>query len=117
LYLASVTAFNSFVGAAICLQYLTYATPAALFLVRGRKGFPHGPFYWPKFGPVANVVVILWTLLTLVMYSFPLFLPLRADSMNYLSVMIVFAFLYAGAYWVLYGNKHYRLVDLSLIVD
>jgi choline transport protein len=117
LYLGSITAFNSFVAAGICLQYITYATPAALLLLKGRKTFPHGPFFWPRFGPVANVVVIGWCVITVVMYSFPYFLPVAAESMNYLSAVLVFAFLYAAGYWILYGSKNYELVDLRVILD
>lgn len=118
LYLGSTTAFNSFISAGIVLQYMSYATPAILML-RARRGsnLPKGPFWWPKFGPIANVVVILWTVIITVFYSFPLFLPVEASAMNYLVCVLVFAFLYAGAYWVLYGHKHYKLVDLSVILD
>lgn len=117
LYLASITAFNAFVSAGITLQYVTYATPALLLLVHGRDKFPHGPVFWPRFGPVANVVVIVWTLFTLVMYSFPYFLPVEADSMNYMSVVVVFAFIYAGGYWVLYGTKHYSLATIGMALE
>lgn len=117
LFLGSTTAFNSFISAGIVLQYMTYATPAALLLIKGRDNLPRGPFYWPKFGPIANLVVILWTIIITVFYCFPLFLPVYASSMNYLVCVLVFAFLYAGAYWVFYGHKHYRLVDLAVILD
>lgn len=115
LYLGSTVAFNSFIGAGIVLQYITYSIPAALLLFKGRGNFPHGSFWWPRFGPIANIVVISWTLLITVFYSFPLFLPVEAASMNYLACVVVFAFLYAGGYWVLYGAKHYRLVDLRIL--
>ncbi|KIW16244.1 hypothetical protein PV08_06295 [Exophiala spinifera] len=117
LYLGSLTAFNAFVSGGVLLQYITYATPAALLLLHGRKNLIRGPFFWPKFGPVANVIVILWTLLTLIIYSFPYFLPIAADTMNYVSVMVVFAILYAITFWIAYGRKHYRLLDIQLASD
>ena len=117
LFLGSTVAFNSFISAGIVLQYITYATPAALLLIKGRSTFPLGPFWWPRFGPVANVVVICWSALITLFYSLPLFLPVEAGSMNYLACVLVFAFLYAWAYWGLYGAKHYRLVDLRAILD
>lgn len=117
LYLGSVVAFNSFVSAGIVLQYLSYSAPTVMLLMYGRDKFPHGPFFWPKFGPFANVVVICWTGFVLVIYSFPLFLPVEADSMNYMSVVVIFAFLYALGYWVLYGRKHYTLMDVKLASD
>ncbi|KEF60311.1 uncharacterized protein A1O9_01871 [Exophiala aquamarina CBS 119918] len=117
LYLASTTAFNSFISAGIILQYMSYAAPAVL-LLRARHGsFPKGPFWWPRFGPIANLVVVIWTVIITVFYSFPLFLPVEVSAMNYVVCVLVFAYLYAGAYWVFYGRKHYRLVDLSAILD
>lgn len=118
LYLGSTTAFNSFISAGIVLQYMTYATPAVLLLAKGRSSLTnqHGPFWWPTFGPVANVVVIAWSLLITVIYSFPLFLPVDAANMNYLACVLVFAFGYALVYWGLYGVRNYRLVDLSVVL-
>ncbi|KAH8688662.1 choline transport protein [Talaromyces proteolyticus] len=112
LYLGSLTAFNAFISSGIVLQNMTYSLPAVLLLIKGRKNLPHGPFWWPRFGPIANIVLITWTLLTTVIYSFPYFLPVQANNMNYLSVVVIVAFAYAGFYWVLYGHKHYSLVDL-----
>jgi choline transport protein len=109
LYLGSETAFNSFIAAGIVLQYVTYAMAAMCLLISGRKNLPHGPFWWPRLGLVSNIVLILWTALTLVIYSFPYYLPVEADSMNYVSVVIVIVFIYALAYWALYGYKRYRL--------
>lgn len=116
LFLGSTVAFNSFISAGIVLQYMTYATPTILLLIKGRGTLEHGPFWWPRFGPIANLVVVSWTFLITVMYSFPLFLPVEAASMNYLACVLAFAFIYAGLYWVLYGAKHYRLVDLRIIL-
>ena len=117
LYLGSLTAFNAFISAGIVLQNMTYSMPAVLLVIKGRKNFPHGPFWWPRFGPIANIVVITWTLLTTVIYSFPYFLPVEASSMNYLSCVLIVAFAYAGLYWVLYGHKHYSLVDLRVVLE
>ena len=117
LYLGSLTAFNAFIASGIVLQNMTYSLPAFLLLIKGRKTFPHGPFWWPRFGYVANIVIITWTLFTTVIYSFPYFLPVEAGNMNYLVCVLVIAFAYAGLYWVFYGNKHYSLVDLAVILE
>ena len=117
LYLGSLTAFNAFISAGIVLQYMTYSVPAALLLLKGRANFPHGPFWWPRFGPIANVVVIVWTLIITVVYSFPLFVPVQANTMNYLSCVVVAAFAYAGAYWLFYGHKNFTLVNLQAVLD
>lgn len=117
LFLGSSTAFNAFISGGLVLQYMTYSMPAILLLIKGRKTFPHGPFWWPRFGPIANVVVIAWTLMITVVYSFPYFVPVQANTMNYLSCVLVVVFAYAGAYWVFYGYKHYSLVNLQADLD
>lgn len=44
LYLVSTAAFNSFVGGAILMQYMTYSICVVLLLMKGRSKFRHGPF-------------------------------------------------------------------------
>ncbi|KAK5689474.1 choline transporter, partial [Elasticomyces elasticus] len=84
LYLGSYTAFNSMVTATIVLLYISYAVPIySLLFVRGRNNIRHGPFWLGKIGMVANVVVLCWTVFTLVMYSFPYTMPVAANTMNY----------------------------------
>lgn len=117
LYLGSLTAFNSFISAGIVLQYLTYSTPVIFLLIKGRKNFAHGPFFLPRLGPVANIILLCWTTISLVFYSFPLYLPVLASEMNYLSAVLCVIFLYALGYWFAYGNKHYKLVDLAVILE
>ncbi|RMJ26583.1 Amino acid permease [Aspergillus sp. HF37] len=116
LYLGSLTAFNSFISAGIVLQYMTYSAPIVFLLLKGRKNFVHGPFFLPKIGLAANIILLCWTLITTVFYCFPLYLPVVANEMNYLSVVMVLAFLYALAYWAVYGKNHYKLVDLQVIL-
>lgn len=117
LYLGSLTAFNSFIAVAIILQYQTYAAPIILLLMYGRKNIEQGPFWWPKFGLVANVVVVAWTLLITVIFCFPFDLPVEATSMNYVAVVLVLIFAYAGGYWAFYGHKHFRLVKREIQLD
>lgn len=78
LYLGSSTAFNSMVTACIVLLYISYAIPIICLLYKGRNNIQHGPFWLGPFGLVANIVVLAWTLFTLVMYSFPSVYPVTA---------------------------------------
>jgi choline transport protein len=109
LYLGSAEAFNAFIGGGILLQYISYSACVIMLLYHGRNNITPGPFWWPKFGPIANVVTIAWTVLTLVFYSFPASYPPTAGTMNYVSVVIVFMFVYSGAFWLVQGRKEYVL--------
>lgn len=80
LYLGSSTAFNSMVTACITLLYISYTTPILCLWYRGRNNIPHGPFWLGKWGLVANIVTLLWTIFCLVMYSFPSTMPATTGS-------------------------------------
>lgn len=80
LYLGSYTAFNSMVTACIVLLYISYIIPVACLLYRGRNNIKHGPFWLGPIGLAANVILLLWTLFTIVIYSFPSVYPVDAGS-------------------------------------
>lgn len=108
-YLGSSLTFGAFVSGGILLQYLSYAICIALLLLHGRDRFEHGPFWLPRLGYAANIVTILWTLVTLVFYCLPATYPTTPNTMNYVSAVIVFMFLYAGSFWLISGRKTYRV--------
>lgn len=80
LYLGSTTAFNAMVAACICLLYVSYIIPVICLLVKGRDNIPHGPFWLGKFGMFCNFVLIGWTIFSLVIYSFPVQIPVAGSS-------------------------------------
>ena len=80
LYLGSYTAFNSMVTACIVLLYISYAIPVVCLLIKGRNNIRHGPFWLGPVGLFANIVLLLWTCFTLIMYSFPFVKPVAAGS-------------------------------------
>lgn len=111
LYLGSQLAFNSLVAAGILLQYITYATSIGFLLLYGRNKLAKGPFWFPRLGYAANAVVVTWTLISLVFYSFPAYLPVKADQMNYVSCVVVGVIVYALVYWVIFGTREYRVPE------
>lgn len=68
------------VTASIVLLYVSYAIPVICLLVKGRKNLKHGPFWLGGFGLFSNIVLICWTLFTVVMYSLPAVRPVKAGS-------------------------------------
>jgi len=70
------------VTACIVLLYLSYSIPILCLLIRGRDNIKHGPFWMGRFGLFANIVLLMWTLFTLIMYSFPYALPVKSSNMN-----------------------------------
>ena len=68
------------VTACIVLLYISYSIPVICLLIRGRNNIRHGPFWLGPFGLFANIVLLLWTAFTLIMYSFPPVMPVAAGS-------------------------------------
>lgn len=66
----------------VCL-YISYSIPVLCLLLRGRNNIPHGPFWMGPIGLVSNIVLLLWTSFTLIMYSFPPVLPVQAGSKSF----------------------------------
>lgn len=111
LYIGSVTAFNSMVTACIVLLYISYAIPVVCLLIKGRNNIKHGPFWLGKFGLFTNIVLLVWTAFTLIMYSFPYVYPAEAGTMNYVSVVYFVVFAFVGLYWVFRGKRTFRTKD------
>lgn len=72
----------SMITACIVLLYLSYAVPVICLLIRGRSNIKPGPFWLGPVGFFSNIVLLLWTLFTLIMYSFPYAEPVAASNMN-----------------------------------
>ncbi|KAL2054882.1 hypothetical protein ABVK25_004704 [Lepraria finkii] len=108
LYLGSYTAFNSMVTACIVLLYISYAIPVICLLIKGRDNVRHGPFWLGPVGLFSNIVLLLWTCFTLIMYSFPPVRPVVAGNMNYVSAVYGVEVIIIVADWFIRGKRGYR---------
>lgn len=70
----------SMVTACIVLLYISYAIPVICLLIRGRNNIRHGPFWMGSIGLLSNIVLLMWTAFTLIMYSFPSVRPVLPGS-------------------------------------
>lgn len=107
IYMGSTTAYNAMVIACIIFLLLSYSIPVLFLLFRGRDSIRHGPFWLGKWGLVANVVLVCWTLFSTVFYSFPPVMPVTAGNMNYVSVVLAVYSAYCVIYWVLRGRSKF----------
>ncbi|PSN69154.1 choline transport protein [Corynespora cassiicola Philippines] len=108
LYLASTTAFNSMITACIVLLYISYSIPVICLLIRGRSNIKPGPFWLGPIGLFSNIVLLCWTLFTLVMYSFPYSKPVTAGNMNYVSLVYAVVAIIMATDWLVRGRKSFR---------
>ncbi|CAO1598750.1 choline transporter [Xanthoria calcicola] len=94
----------------VCL-YISYSIPVICLLLRGRNNIPHGPFWMGPVGLLSNIVLLLWTSFTLIMYSFPPVLPVQAGNMNYVSAVYAILVLIIVIDWFARGRREYRAQD------
>ncbi|TIA30658.1 choline transport protein [Aureobasidium pullulans] len=108
MYLASTAAFNAMSSACIVLLYISYAIPVVCLLCRGRQQSLTGPFNLGVFGLISNYVLLAWTVFTLVLYSFPSYMPATAGNMNYVCVVYAVVCFIIAVDWFSRGRKSYR---------
>ncbi|THW83261.1 choline transport protein [Aureobasidium pullulans] len=108
MYLASTAAFNAMSSACIVLLYISYAIPVVCLLCRGRQQSLTGPFNLGVFGLISNYVLLAWTVFTLVLYSFPSYMPATAGNMNYVCVVYAVVCSIIAVDWFSRGRKSYR---------
>ncbi|WYZ35131.1 hypothetical protein EsH8_I_001407 [Colletotrichum jinshuiense] len=115
-FLGSSTAFNALVATGLILQQVSFAFPAALALYhryRGAAAFeeilPRRKFKLPgAIGAIANVLTVVFGLVTLIFYNFPVIMPVSASNMNYACVVLGVMWLFSVINWFGYANKRYR---------
>jgi choline transport protein len=110
------------ITACIVLLYISYAIPISCLLIRGRNNIKHGPFWLGPFGMVANIVLLCWTLFTLIMYSFPYAKPVAASNMNYVSAVYAVVTIIMATDWIFRGRKKFRGLgerqsDVQVVVE
>ncbi|KAJ5605758.1 hypothetical protein N7510_008539 [Penicillium lagena] len=112
IYLGSATAINALIGACIILQELSFAIPVVLLLYQGRSTKflpPKRPFKMPHvLGWAVNIYVVMFTILTLVFFNLPIFIPTNASTMNYACAILGVALVLGLLNWWLYAKKHYN---------
>lgn len=107
IYLGSSVAFNSFVSGGLLFQNTTYSICVICLLLHGRSKFAHGSFWFPTLGYICDIVTVVWSIYTLVLYSFPPSLPVTLVTMNYIAVVYVGVILITNIFWAAYGRKYF----------
>ncbi|KIW91014.1 uncharacterized protein Z519_07908 [Cladophialophora bantiana CBS 173.52] len=112
IFLASSTAFNAFIGTGLILQQATYAIPAALLIYRKRSSI-YLPINRPfrlvsPLGWIVNSCTVVFAIVVLIFYDFPVVIPVSGSNMNYTSAVIGVMALFAALNWVLHARKSYH---------
>lgn len=109
IYVGSTTAFQALVSSYIVLSTLSYLGAVLPHLLTGRKNSVPGPFYLGRrLGFAVNTVTVLYILVTVVFFCFPLVLPMTAQNMNYTCVIVAGLMTLTAAWWTFRGRRDYR---------
>ncbi|KAM0447615.1 hypothetical protein ACHAPV_009138 [Trichoderma viride] len=99
LYVASATAYSSFINLTLFALNITVALPQAALLFRGRGILPERAFSLGKFGYVTNATATLFVIFFSVCFCFPVGFPVTASTMNYLIVVMAVGLVVTAVVW------------------
>jgi choline transport protein len=109
IYIGSTTAFQALLSSYIVLSTLSYLGAILPHVLTGRKNIVPGPFYMGrKIGLVVNGVTVVYILVTIVFFCFPLTLPVTVHNMNYSCVIAVGLVTLTALWWFVRGRRDYR---------
>ncbi|KAI5460331.1 gaba permease [Mariannaea sp. PMI_226] len=108
--LGSASAINAITGASVVALGITYTIPLAINCARGRKALPESrPFKLPGvLGWIMNLVGIITTSLTTVLFLFPPFVPVTVSNMNYCVIAFGFIIVVSTIHWFVDGRKNFK---------
>lgn len=112
LYIASTTAYSSFINLTLFALNITVVLPQAALLFRGRGILPERAFSLGKLGYFINGLATIFTIFFAICFAFPFVYPVTGNSMNYLIVVFTIGLIFTIAAW--FGGLNKRFVGPSL---
>ncbi|KAH7353329.1 amino acid/polyamine transporter I [Plectosphaerella cucumerina] len=108
IFLGSTAAFNAIIASSVVALGLSYGIPIAINVAYGRRKLPERAFALPEWlGWVANIIGLVYTAVTSVLFLFPPALPVDGTTMNYCVVAFGIIVLISGFQWLVDGRKNF----------
>jgi len=109
IYVGSTTAFQALISSFIVLSSLSYFGAIFPHVLSSRRNMVPGPFYMgQRLGMAVNIIALMYIMVTVVFFCFPLVLPVTAQNMNYTSVIIVGLMVLVALWWLLSARRKYQ---------
>lgn len=109
IYLGSTVAFNAIVASSVVALGLSYGIPIALLVLRRRAPLPERAFNMPSWlGWMTNIIGLVYTIVTSVLFLFPPALPVDGTTMNYCVVAFAIIVSISAVQWIVDGRKNYK---------
>lgn len=109
IYLGSSVAFNAIIAASVVALGVSYGIPVALNLASFRRKLPERSFALPPWlGWTANVIGLIYTIVTTVLFLFPPAIPVSGSTMNYCVVAFAIILVISTVQWIVDGRKNFE---------
>jgi choline transport protein len=117
IYLGSTIAFNAIVAASVVALGVSYGLPVALSVMQMRRKLPERAFKLPPWlGWTANIIGVVYTLITTVLFLFPPQKQVTGTTMNYCVVAFGIIMIVSALQWIFDGRKTYQGPRMTLDV-
>ena len=120
LVLGSDLAFYAIIsGGGVTLQ-VSYCIPILCVVLRGRQHLPPRPhFDLGRWGYAVNVAALLWSIVVVLFYIFPQYVPVVGEiaNMNWAIAILAGVVVFGGVYWFLKGRHEYLVLSNSVLDD
>jgi amino acid transporter len=109
IFLGSTVAFNAIIAASVTALGVSYGIPIALNLAYLRGKLPERAFKLPSvLGWAANIIGLVYTIVTTVLFVFPPAIPVTGTTMNYCIVAFAIIILISAVQWIVDGRKNFE---------
>lgn len=107
IYLGSSTAFNAMMSSAVTINNIAYLVPILTNVLLGRRTMHRGQFYMGDItGMVVNIIAVAWLIFAIVFFSFPYYMPVTPQNMNYTCVCVGGFLVIAMLWWIIAGKRY-----------
>jgi amino acid permease (GABA permease) len=118
IYLGSTVAFNAIIASAVVALGLSYGIPIALNLMYARRKLPERALALPNWlGWIVNIIGVVYTIVTTVLFLFPPSIPVDGTTMNYCVVAFAIIILISAFQWVIDGRKNFEGPRITIETD
>lgn len=120
LVLGSDLAFYAIIsGGGVTLQ-VSYCVPILCVVLKGREHLPPRPhFDLGRWGYAVNVTALLWSIVVVLFYIFPQYVPVVGviANMNWAIAIVAGVVVFGGLYWIIKGRHEYLIFHNSILDD
>ncbi|SLM34967.1 amino acid permease [Lasallia pustulata] len=115
IFLGSSSAFNAIISASVVALGVSYGIPIAINCLRGRRMLPHRAFALPgPLGWIANLIGLVYVIVTTVLFVFPPDLPVTGSNMNYCIVAFFIVLVISTITWFVDGRRNFTGPRINL---